>query len=81
MHILVTPFPDQQLNNAKGDDAKTDEEARQKVQTLLRRILGGEDFAIVARDHSEDPTSAPNGGDLRLLSQQQLERLILGFVR
>ena len=32
-------------------------------------------FAIVARDHSEDPTSAPNGGDLRLLSQQQLESI------
>jgi peptidyl-prolyl cis-trans isomerase SurA len=75
MHILVTPFPDQQLNNARGDDAKTDEEARQKVQMLLRRILGGEDFAIVARDYSEDPTSATNGGDLRLLSVQQLESI------
>jgi len=74
-HILVTPFPDQQLNNAKGDDAKTDDEARQKVQTLLRRILGGEDFGIVARDFSEDPTSSPNGGDLRLLSAQQLESI------
>lgn len=74
-HILVTPFPDQQLNNAKSDDAKTDDEARQKVQTLLRRILGGEDFGIIAKDYSEDPTSAPNGGDLRLLSAQQLESI------
>ena len=74
-HILVTPFPDQQLNNAKSDDAKTDEEARQKVQMLLRRILGGEDFGIVARDYSEDPTSSPNGGDLRFLSAQQLESI------
>jgi len=75
MHILVTPFPDQQMNNAKGDDAKTDEQARQKVQMLMRRILGGEDFAVLARDYSEDPTSVPNGGDLRLLSAQQLESI------
>jgi peptidyl-prolyl cis-trans isomerase SurA len=78
-HILITPFRDQQLNNTKGDDAKTDEEARQKVQTLLRKILGGEDFGIVARDYSEDPTSAPNGGDLRLLSAQQLEGIDTRF--
>jgi peptidyl-prolyl cis-trans isomerase SurA len=78
-HILVTPFPDQQLNNTKGDDAKTDEEAKQKVQSLLRKILGGEDFGIVARDFSEDPTSAPNGGDLRLLSAQQLEGIDTRF--
>jgi peptidyl-prolyl cis-trans isomerase SurA len=75
LHILVTPFPDPQITNGKGDDAKTDEAARQKVQTLLKRILSGEDFAIVARDYSEDSSSAQSGGDLRLLSAQQLEAI------
>jgi peptidyl-prolyl cis-trans isomerase SurA len=75
LHILVTPFADTQLANTKNDDAKTDEEARQKAQNLLRRILGGEDFAIVARDYSEDSSSASTGGDLRLLTAQQLEAI------
>ena len=75
LHILVTPFADAQLNNAKNDDAKTDEAARQKVVGLLKRILSGEDFPMIARDYSEDSSSAPAGGDLRLLSLQQLEAI------
>jgi peptidyl-prolyl cis-trans isomerase SurA len=75
LHILVTPWADPQINNGKNDDAKTNDEARQKVQNLLRRILGGEDFATVARDYSEDSSTAPIGGDLRLLSAEQLDAL------
>ena len=75
LHILVTPWVDPQINNAKNDDAKTDEAARQKVQNLLRRILAGEDFATIARDFSEDASTAPIGGDLRLLSAEQLDAL------
>ena len=73
LHLLVTPFTDSQITNARNDDAKTDEAARQKVMGLLKRILSGEDFAIVARDYSEDSSSAQSGGDLRLLTLQQLE--------
>jgi peptidyl-prolyl cis-trans isomerase SurA len=75
LHLLVTPFPDSQITNARNDDAKTDEAARQKVMGLLKRILGGEDFAIVARDYSEDSSSAQSGGDLRLLNLQQLDAI------
>ena len=73
LHLLVTPFTDSQITNARNDDAKTDEVARQKVMGLLKRILSGEDFAIVARDYSEDSSSAQSGGDLRLLTLQQLD--------
>jgi peptidyl-prolyl cis-trans isomerase SurA len=72
LHLLVTPFPD---SPARNDDAKTDEAARQKVVGLLKRILSGEDFSIVARDHSEDSSSAQSGGDLRLLNLQQLDAI------
>jgi peptidyl-prolyl cis-trans isomerase SurA len=75
LHILVTPWADPQINNSRNDDAKTDEAARQKVQGLLGRILGGEDFATLARDYSEDSSTAPIGGDLRLLSVEQLDAL------
>lgn len=74
-HILVTPFAEPQISNGKGDDAKTDEAARQKVISLLKQLQSGMDFAILARDYSEDSTSAQAGGDLRLLSAQQLETI------
>jgi len=74
-HIMVTPFPDQQINNAKHDDAKSPAEAQAKAQRLLRDIQGGQDFAVVARDWSEDPQSAPNGGDLNFNSLEDLEKI------
>jgi peptidyl-prolyl cis-trans isomerase SurA len=64
LHILVTPAQEIEVKNAKHDDAKTPEEALAKVQKLAKAIQGGQDFAVVARDYSEDANSAPAGGDL-----------------
>lgn len=43
---------------------KSDDEARNDLQSLRFRILNGEDFSQLARAHSEDPGSASKGGDL-----------------
>jgi peptidyl-prolyl cis-trans isomerase SurA len=51
-HILVTVKPN-------GDSAA----ALRSAQDALRRIRGGEDFAKVAREVSDDHVSAENGGD------------------
>ena len=40
------------------------EEARHKLLGLRERIEGGDDFAALARAHSDDTGSAANGGDL-----------------
>jgi len=42
-------------------------EARQRIQDLKTRLEAGEDFAALAREHSEDRNSGRNGGDLGLL--------------
>src|SRR5205807_8185982 len=44
-HILVTPVADPQITNAKNDDAKSADQARQKSAQLLKQIQGGADFA------------------------------------
>ncbi len=46
------------LNNAEKDAY------RQKAEELLKRVKSGEDFAALARLYSQDPGSAPQGGDL-----------------
>jgi peptidyl-prolyl cis-trans isomerase SurA len=74
-HILVTPVADPEVRNAKNDDAKTVVEAREKAARLLREVQGGADFAAVARDYSEDPTSASLGGDLNFQALQQIENI------
>lgn len=42
----------------------SDQDARQKLERLRERILGGEDFAELARINSEDTGSGSKGGDL-----------------
>src|SRR5262245_5942886 len=74
-HILVTPVADPELQNAKKDDAKTPEEARQKALRLLKEVQSGRDFATVAKESSEDPSSSPAGGDLNFQPLQAIENI------
>jgi len=48
----------------KTNELDDDETVRQKLGKLRDRILKGEDFAGIASAMSEDPGSAPDGGDL-----------------
>ena len=74
-HILVTPVADPDLRNGKSDDAKSPDEAKQKAARLLREVQGGRDFATVAKESSEDPSSGPNGGDLNFQPLQAIENI------
>ena len=55
-HILV-----------RNKDGLTDDEARSRLQRLRERIVGGADFAELAKVHSDDPSSS-KGGDLGWMS-------------
>jgi peptidyl-prolyl cis-trans isomerase SurA len=48
----------------KPNELDDDETVRQKLARLRERIEKGEDFAGIASTSSEDPGSAPDGGDL-----------------
>jgi peptidyl-prolyl cis-trans isomerase SurA len=48
----------------KTNELDDDETVRQKLARLRERILKGEDFSGIASTSSEDPGSAPDGGDL-----------------
>ena len=45
-----------------SDDKK--QEVIKKLEGIRQRILDGEDFAELAKQYSEDPVSAPDGGDI-----------------
>lgn len=55
-HILIKVD-----ENAPQSDV---EAAREKAEALVSRIRAGEDFAELARENSDDPGSAKQGGDL-----------------
>jgi peptidyl-prolyl cis-trans isomerase SurA len=72
--ILVSPMPDPNVRNLKNDKAQNDEQARKKMDMLVARLKQGEDFVTLAQNFSEDPTSAPNGGDLGFVPESALEK-------
>jgi peptidyl-prolyl cis-trans isomerase SurA len=62
--IQVTPRPDAETRNLKNDDAKTPAAAEHKVKALYESLMHGSDFATVAQEYSEDPSTATGGGDM-----------------
>jgi peptidyl-prolyl cis-trans isomerase SurA len=72
--IVVTPVREAQLANRTGDDAATPQAAAAKVQMLMERLKGGASFGDLAVGYSEDPDSAPRGGDLGLVPMSRLKQ-------
>ncbi|MBI3894706.1 MAG: peptidylprolyl isomerase [Acidobacteria bacterium] len=62
--IAVSANPDLPVVNLRKDKAKNAQEASQKIQMLASRLQAGEDFEQLAREYSEDPQTAPQGGDM-----------------
>ena len=65
--IVVTPVREAQPANRTGNDAASPQEATAKVGMLMERLKAGGSFRDLAMDYSEDPESAPRGGDLGLV--------------
>lgn len=74
-HILIAARPNvisqqlQQEKNLTGDELKTATNAemakrRKMAEELRRKAASGADFAALARQSSEDPSSRDKGGDL-----------------
>jgi peptidyl-prolyl cis-trans isomerase SurA len=62
--IVVSGSRNPEIRNRLNDDATTPAEAKRKVDMILERLRGGTEFSTLAMDYSEDPQSAPQGGDL-----------------
>jgi peptidyl-prolyl cis-trans isomerase SurA len=71
--IVVTPARDPQVTNRSGDDAATPEAANAKIQMLMERLKAGAAFQDLAAGYSEDPESAPRGGDLGFVPLSRLK--------
>ena len=60
--VVVAPTP--------SDSAKAI--GRSEAEALLQRVVGGEDFAAIARENSDDVGTAPLGGDLGWFRRGQM---------
>jgi peptidyl-prolyl cis-trans isomerase C len=63
-HILI--------RTEENADAKAKDAAKAKATDLLKQVKAGKDFAELAKQHSQDPGSAVQGGDLGFFQQGQM---------
>lgn len=62
-HIMLTP-----------NEIRNEQQTIAEINELRERILAGEDFASIARQHSDDATSVVAGGDLDWISEGGMPR-------
>jgi peptidyl-prolyl cis-trans isomerase SurA len=70
--IQVTNVPSTQPGNLQGSKATNDAEAKKKIQALKNQLDSGADFGTIAMNFSEQPETAPNGGDIGFVPESQL---------
>lgn len=71
--IIITPHPDPTVHNRKNDKATNEAEAGRKAAMIIQKLDAGADFAQVAMDYSEDPSSS-TGGDLGFVPASSLDQ-------
>jgi peptidyl-prolyl cis-trans isomerase C len=64
-HILIKSEP--------NEPNEVRQKAKEKIQNILAQLKAGGDFAELAKKMSEDPTTAPNGGDLEYFPKGEME--------
>jgi len=70
--IQVTDLPNAQPGNLQNSKATSDADAKKKIQALKNRLDSGEDFGAIAMNFSEQPATAPNGGDMGFVGESQM---------
>src|SRR5580698_2859742 len=70
--IQVTDLPSPQPGNLQNSKATNDVDAKRKIQALKNRLDSGEDFGTLAMNFSEQPETAPNGGDMGFVGESQM---------
>jgi peptidyl-prolyl cis-trans isomerase SurA len=69
----VTGQPAPQAGNLQNSKATNELDAKRKIQALKNRLDSGEDFGTLAMNFSEQPETAPNGGDMGFVGESQMQ--------
>jgi len=59
------------MKTEQGDSEEKKAEARKKLEALHKRILAGEDFSALAKEHSQGPSNV-RGGDLGFFTRGRM---------
>jgi len=71
-HILISTDPKNKRYQGLTDPNEIKKNAKQLAQDILNKINAGEDFATLAKQHSDDPGSAAKGGELNFFPKGKM---------
>ena len=71
-HILIRTRSAPIKSGDPSQPGLPDAEARKKLEDIRKQILGGADFAQMAKQYSDDSTTAAAGGDLGILDRNKI---------
>jgi peptidyl-prolyl cis-trans isomerase SurA len=71
--MINTQYEINQILVYPSENVEARNEAREKLLTLRKRIIGGERFSTLAVLYSEDPGSSRRGGELGFRSKDELD--------
>jgi len=72
--MIVADPADNAAQGITQNDAKSDAEAKLKIDGVFQQLKGGADFATVARAKTEDVNSLARGGDLGFATEDDLKQ-------
>jgi parvulin-like peptidyl-prolyl isomerase len=70
-HVLLLTIDPTSPTHAPLSDDQTKTKKKQ-IDDILKRARGGEDFAKLAKEYSDDPNTKDKGGELPLLTREQM---------
>ena len=71
---MIVVDPGDNAGQGIQNDAKSDTEAKVKIDNVYQQLKGGADFATVARAKSEDINTLARGGDVGFASEDDLKQ-------
>lgn len=71
-HILIRTENAPLKSSDPSKRGLPESEARKKLEDIRQRILAGADFAAMAKQYSEDETTAASGGDMGLIQRDKV---------
>lgn len=72
--MIVADPSDNAAQGITQNDAKSESEAKLKIDNVSQQLKGGADFATVARSKSEDANTFARGGDLGFATEDDLKQ-------